>query len=229
MLASGAVPLRLYVERQALADDIVWQARQAGVDIRDVVDGGLARVLDLGSPQAMVAVASITTSRIDDLVSVAADRQRPLLVLVELNDPGNVGTLLRTAEATGAVGVVLTEGSADVFNPKTVRASAGSLFRVPVCQGVAIEAVVAACGTSGLPTWATVVAGGTNLEDVDLAGAGALLIGAEAHGLDDRAVGASAVALTIPMEGLTESLNAGVAGAVVLFEAARQRRVRRQP
>lgn len=224
LLASDITPVRLYVERGALADDVVWDARDAGVDVRDVVDGGLAKVLDLVSPRAMVAVANTGTTELRYLTSAAADEQRPLLVLVGLADPGNVGTLLRTAEATGAVGVVLTDGSADLFNPKTVRASAGSLFRVPVCQGVELASVLRNCAASGIQTWATVVSGGTNLEDADLGGAGALLIGGEAHGLGAGAVEASSVPLSIPMAGKVESLNAGVAGAVVLFEAARQRR-----
>ncbi len=218
------MPRRLYVERSALAHDIVWECRSAGVEVRDVVDGGLAKVLDLTTPQAMVAVAEVSTVGVEDLTKAAVDAQRPLLVLVALSDPGNVGTSMRVAEAAGAVGVVLTEGSADVFNPKTVRASAGSLFRVPVSQGATLNTVVANCSATGLATWATVVAGGTTLEDVALGGAGALLIGAEAHGLDAIAVGASSVSVSIPMAGQTESLNAGVAAAVVLFEAARQRR-----
>ncbi|MGB3410944.1 MAG: RNA methyltransferase [Microthrixaceae bacterium] len=225
LLTSGIAPVRLYVERGALADDVVWDARDAGVDVRDVVDGGLAKVLDLVSPRAMVAVAAIRTTELQDLTTAAAEAQRPLLVLVGLADPGNVGTLLRTAEATGATGVVLTEGSADIFNPKTVRASAGSLFRVPVCQNIELAEVLSSCAASGIPTWATVVSGGLNLEEADLDGAGALLIGGEAHGLGTGAIEASSVPLSIPMAGKVESLNAGVAGAVVLFEAARQRRV----
>ncbi|HTO00135.1 MAG TPA: RNA methyltransferase [Microthrixaceae bacterium] len=205
---------------------MVWDARNAGVDVRDVVDGGLAKVLDLVTPQAMVAVASTSTSDLDDLVALAAGTQCPLLILVGLSDPGNVGTLLRTAEATGCVGMVLTEGSADIFNPKTVRASAGSLFRVPVSQGAELGSVLGACESHGVPTWATVVAGGVTLEEAELGGAGALLVGGEAHGLEAAVVDASSVPLSIPMEGQIESLNAGVAGAVVLFEAARQRRAK---
>ena len=148
----------------------------------------------------------------------------PLLVLVELQDPGNVGTLVRVAEASGCAGVVLTERSVDLLNPKTVRATAGSVFRVPVAQDVAVADVLAACAAAGAPSLATVVAGGTSLDDAPLEGAVAVVLGNEAHGLDATVRAGCSGTVTIPMAGAVESLNAAVAGAVVAFEASRRRR-----
>lgn len=224
-LAAGVELDTVYVEPEALNHEAVWAARAAEVRVREVTRGALRKVLDLGTPQDMVAVAPQQLSSLDALVGTSRDLGRPLLVLVELADPGNAGTLIRVAEASGCAGVVLTERTVDLFNPKTVRATAGAIFRVPVAVEVPIEDVLAACEGAGVATWSTVVDGGVALELAPLAGAGALLIGSEAHGLGPATSTRSDLALSIPMEGRVESLNAGVAGAVVMFEAARQRRV----
>lgn len=196
----------------------------AGVRARLVADGALAKVLDLRSPRAMVAVVRARAVELGSVVALAAQRRRPLLVLAAVQDPGNAGTLVRVAEATGCVGVVLSAGSVDLHNPKTVRSTAGAVFRVPVVEGVELDEVLAACADAGVPTIATVGRGGTTVEDAPLVGAMSLLIGAEAHGLDPEVVAACSHRVTVPMEGSVESLNAAVAGAVVLFDAARQRR-----
>jgi RNA methyltransferase, TrmH family len=223
-LAAEADLETLYVEPEALNHPAVWAARAAEVRIREVTRGALRKVLDLGTPQDMVAVAAQRPAGLEGLVDLAVARRRPLLVLVELADPGNVGTLIRVAEAAGCVGVVLTEHTVDLYNPKTVRATAGAVFRVPVAEGVAVAELLDHCSERSLATWATVAAGGLALEAAPLAGAGALLVGSEAHGLPEPVTTGCDVALSIPMEGGVESLNAAVAGSVVLFDAARQRR-----
>lgn len=215
----------LYVEPDALDDQVVWDARRAGVRVRDTTPGALAKVLDLGAPQQMVAIAAQAPADVGALVDAALELQRPLLVLVALADPGNVGTLVRVAEATGCVGVVLSSNSVDPYNPKTVRATAGAIFRVPVAEGGDVDGLLERLALAGLSTVAT--AGGDAApppEGVDLTGAVAVVVGNEARGLDARVVSACSLAVAIPMEGRVESLNAGVAGAVVLFDAARQRR-----
>ena len=214
----------LYVEPEALNHEAVWAARAAEITIREVTRGALKKVLDLGSPQDMVAVARQRGATLPEVVVAAVQAARPLLVLVELQDPGNAGTLIRVAEAAGCAGVVLTERTVDLYNPKTVRAAAGALFRVAAVTEARIDEVLSACSVAGLPTWATVVDAGVLIDDAPLSGAGAFLVGSEAHGLSAGVVGRCQVPLTIPMDGRGESLNAAVAGSVVLFEAARQRR-----
>lgn len=226
-LAAGVTVEAVYVEESMLADPQVGAARDAGAVVREVASGALGKVLDLRAPQGLVAVVHRSTRTLDDVVDAAARSQRPLVVLVSLQDPGNVGTLVRVAEAAGCAGVVLTTGSVDLHNPKTVRATAGAVFRVAVAEGVGTNQVLERCRSAGLPVWATAGAGGgaVVLEDAPLTGAVALFVGAEAHGLPDEVLASSDGVLTVPMAGAVESLNAAVAGSVVLFEAARQRRV----
>jgi TrmH family RNA methyltransferase len=120
--------------------------------------------------------------------------------------------------------VVLTERSVDVHNPKVVRATAGALLRLPVAEGANATELLSAASAAGVPSWATVKDGGTSLDDAALVGACLLVVGSEAHGLPGDVVAAATCGLTIPMDGTVESLNAAVAGSLVAFEAARQRR-----
>lgn len=214
----------MYVEPAAVDDPAVRAAAAAGVPVHPVPEGALKKVLDLVTPQAVVAVARSSTSTLESVVAAASAAGAPLLVLVELQDPGNAGTLVRVAEAAGCAGVVLTERSVDLHNPKTVRATAGSVFRVPVVQDVTVDAVLDACATAGVPVLATVATDGTDPESAPLDGAVAVLLGSEAHGLPAGVVDRADALVTIPMVGNVESLNAGVAGAVLAFEAARRRR-----
>lgn len=172
----------------------------------------IERVASTTSPQPVIAVVAMRDLR------VPADAD--FVVIVDrLNDPGNAGTLLRCAEAAGAQALICTPGSVDVYNPKVVRASAGSLFRVPV-----VALPWSAITSLGLTTMATSSHLGEVYTDVDLTGPTAIVLGNEAHGLaDDARVDRW---LTIPQHGRAESLNVAMAGAVLLFEVARQRRLR---
>ena len=147
----------------------------------------------------------------------------PSLVLVapHIADPGNAGTLIRSAAAAGAETIVLGPGSVDAYNPKTVRASAGACFAVQIVEGVPAVQALEALGNAGVRRVGALAAGGVAPEAVDLTGPTAIVLGHEVHGLaadlplDER--------ITIPMLG-AESLNVGMAGTLLLFEAARQRR-----
>jgi TrmH family RNA methyltransferase len=148
------------------------------------------------------------------------------LVLVGVGDPGNAGTLLRSAEAAGAGAVLFCEGSADPYAPKCVRASAGSIFRVAVTRSAGARDALEWIASAGLGTVATVARGAQPYDEVALAGPVALVLGNEAHGLPEQ-VGAQVVrSVTIPMVGRTESLNVGMAGTILCFESLRQRRQR---
>ena len=203
-----------------------WRQRAGSpVAVEGVVDGVLASILSTRSPQPVCAVAPLLDRPIDELIAGCVAAGRPLLVLDALGDPGNVGTLLRAAEASGCGGVVLTRGSADLYNPKTVRASAGSIFRVPVTVGVEIMTVVDLLADSSIATWAAVARGGVTHLAADLDGAVALIVANEAHGLPDAVADACTDRVTITMDGPTESLNVAMAGTVLAFEALRQRMV----
>jgi len=156
-------------------------------------------------------------------------RARPLIVVLDgLHDPGNAGTIARAAEAFGATGLLFLKGSVSPYNPKTLRASAGSLFRLPFLQGVEAPLVRAALQQKHVELFAGVPArqGGMMkmLGDVDLTKPAGLIIGNEAHGVSGE-LRSAAIDISIPTVGV-ESLNAAMAAAVLLYEARRQRALR---
>jgi len=151
-----------------------------------------------------------------------------VLVLAGLQDPGNLGTILRSAEAFGADGVISLPGTVSAWNPKAVRASAGSLFRLPMLTASA-EECFAHLRQANVKIWTTTVHAAEPADLVNLAGPIALLIGNEGNGVPEELAAKADGALTIPCPGPVESLNASVAASVLLYEAARQRSVRSAP
>ena len=146
-----------------------------------------------------------------------------VLMLSQVQDPGNVGAIIRAAEACGATGVVAGEGTADPFGWKALRGAMGSTFRVPVATGHTLAEAVAAARAAGLRVFATGARDGTPLAACDLRGPSAILFGGEGAGLPQDLQDASDERLTIPMRPPVESLNVAIAAALVLYEAARQR------
>lgn len=194
----------------------------ADVPVHEVRPEVLARSVDTVTPQGLAVVAERFEVPLADAVAAAA--AGPLtLVLLDVADPGNAGTLVRTAEAAGAAAVLFCGRSVDPSNPKCVRSSAGALFHRPVASGGDIMGALDLLRTAGVRTAATVVRGGRPYHQVDLRGPVALVLGSEAHGLPAEVVAAVDEPLTIPMAGRSESLNVAMAGAVVAFEALRQR------
>ncbi len=153
-----------------------------------------------------------------------------LVVLAAVQDPGNVGTMVRSAEAFGATGAVTTRGSADPWSPKAIRASAGSALRLPVLRGMAIPVLIAQLRVAEVKIVAAssrVTADGGELAGVgaDLREAVAIFIGNEGAGLPPEVERAADARISIPIAESVESLNAGIAGAIVLYEAAKQRKI----
>lgn len=203
---------------------LVDRAAQTGADVHQVPAGSLARVTDTVTPQPLAAIARFDDLGLDAAVEGLGDR--PLvLVLVSVNDPGNAGTLLRTAEATGVELVVLCDEAVDPYNPKCVRASAGSLFRLRVVRSAEAGPTLKALEARGLSCLGTAAdEAATAYDAVDLTRPTAVVLGSEAHGLPDALAGQVDEVVRIPMAGRTESLNVAMAGTVVCFEALRQRR-----
>jgi TrmH family RNA methyltransferase len=195
------------------------RAFEAGSRVFDLDAGVLERVADTVTPQPVLAVVGFQPA---DLGSLG---QADLVVVCsDVRDPGNAGTLIRTADAAGADGVVCCDGTVDPYNPKTVRASAGSVFHLPVVVGGEVDSVIETLGGFGLRTLGTVVRDGVDYADVDLTDRVALVFGNEASGLSAEVLAALDVAVTIPMAGRAESLNVSVSAAVLCFEVLRQRR-----
>ena len=171
------------------------------------------------SPQGVAALVEAPRWSLDALL----DSDHPLLlVLAGLQDPGNAGTIIRSAEAFGASGVLLTPGSVHPWNQKVVRASAGSSFRLPV---VALEDVGLLEGLQErqIPLYACAAKSGDSILDRDLRAAGAFVIGNEGAGISDEVLALCSRSIHIPCPGPVESLNAAVAAAILLYEASRQR------
>ena len=170
------------------------------------------------TPQGVAALLVPPVGTVDEML-----RGNPLiLIAVGLQDPGNLGTLVRSAEAFGATGVMTTPGTVSVWNQKAIRASAGSVFRVPVASADAAGMEV--LEQQGVRLLAALKDHARNVEDVDLRGACAFLIGNEGAGLSEDWVRMADERVTIPCPGWIESLNAAVAGSLLLYEASRQRR-----
>ena len=199
------------------------RAEAAGATVHLVHDGVLAKATDTVTPQPVVAVARFADL---DLAGALDGASRPELVLVlaGVGTPGNAGTLLRSAEAAGAEVVVFSDDAVDPYNPKCVRASAGSLFRVSVVRSDAAAALVALLRERGLRSVGTVARGGRAYDEVDLTRPTAVVLGSEAHGLPDDVGAQLDERATIPMRAPVESLNVAMAGTLLCFEALRQRR-----
>jgi len=183
--------------------------------IHELAPHVMERVASTESPQAVMAVVRMREHRVSDLAGASL-----IVVCDRIADPGNLGTILRSCEAAGVDGVIMTTGSVDPFNPKVVRSSAGALFHVPVVGDVALHELQ----QLRLPLVGTSSHQGTSFTDADLVTPFALVMGSEAHGVDVQIPIDSW--LTIPHVGRAESLNVAMAATVVVFEAARQRGAR---
>ncbi len=185
----------------------------SGVEMFEVDRGVLQKAVDVVTPQSAVATARLPEDSLDRVLAPA----RGLVPgLMGVGDPGNVGTIIRTAEAAGARGVLIGPGTADPFGPKAVRASAGSVLRVPVAS--VTDGEVEELGVFGWSVVATVGDGGRPLGSHRWAPATVVLLGNEAAGLAVDTVGRVDAAVTIEHESSVESLNVAVAGALVMFE-----------
>lgn len=211
---------RLFATAHALArhGEIVEAARAGGVEVLEVSDEVLDALADARSPQGLVGVAQLPDADLEE----ALDGARLVVIAAGVADPGNVGTIIRSADAAGADAVVLADASCDAANPKAVRASVGSVFHLPVVQGVDSAAAVAAAQRAGLATWAADAAAPVTHTDADLSGAVALVVGSEAHGLAPALIDACAGAVAVPILGRAESLNVAATVAVLCYEAVRQ-------
>ncbi len=213
MLVNEAVEAGWEIEAQYVAPGGVPVATGPGTSVNELAEGVIERVASTAHPQPLLAVVRWRPAP-DGLLSTASF----VVVVDQLADPGNAGTILRSAEAAGADAVVLTAGSVDPTNPKVVRASAGALFHVPTITGVELTAL----RDRGLTLIGASSHRGAAHTATDLRRHVALVLGSEAHGLHDDAPVDEWV--TIPHAGRSESLNVAMAATVLCFELARQRR-----
>jgi TrmH family RNA methyltransferase len=192
------------------------------VEVLVMPRGLLIPVLTTEAPQPIAALVEPPAWQWELLLGNNKKTAPLIVVLAGLQDPGNLGTILRSTEAFGATGVVSLPGTVSAWNPKAVRASAGSIFRVPMVS-VSDEQCLTRLRESGVRILTTAVQGAVPAELMDLAGPVALLIGNEGDGVPEDLATQAGGAVTIPCPGAVESLNASVAASVLLYEASRQR------
>jgi TrmH family RNA methyltransferase len=209
---------------QNLAERLLPQIG-ANVDTLLLPDKLFDPVVPSETPQGVAALVRVK----DFLLDAVIERIKvgPIIVLAGLQDPGNLGTILRSAEAFGSAGAVLGEGTVSPFNSKVIRASAGSVFRFPVVVAKAagsMDLICAKLKIEGVRLIATASHKGTPLDQAKLSGPAAIFIGSEGAGLSRGLIAQMDETVAIPHTAQVESLNAGVAGSIVLYEAARQRR-----
>ncbi len=225
-LVEGPQAVREALEAGIVRTLFVDHTRQAVVDefgaeaTAFVTSRAIESLSDTEQPQGVVAVCAMPSQSLIDVL-----RGDPKLVVVchEVNDPGNLGTIIRTADAAGADAVLVTQGSVDVFNGKIIRASAGSLFRVPVVQGLDAQAVVLALAEAHITSYGLAGLGAISLFELNnetLRQSTAWWLGSEAHGIPAEVL-RSMQAVAIPMPGGAESLNVAVAGAIALYASVR--------
>jgi TrmH family RNA methyltransferase len=218
-IALEAVYVGLNAER-AFAGLLV-RVRAAGVPVHGLKEGVLEKLGSTRTPQPVLGVAPIPAS-----VPVGELPVGLVIVTVGVQDPGNLGTIVRSAEAAGAAAVVVgrSEHGVDPWNPKVVRGSAGAVLGIPVTTVDDPAAALHALRARGFRAVGADAVGSRPYTDTVLTGACALVIGSEAHGLGDAVAAELDEIVAIPMAGATESLNAGVAASILMFEAARQTR-----
>ena len=199
-------------------------ARANGVSIRDVSPEVLAAMCDTKAPQGIVAVCrSIDV----DLESVLDRHPKLLLILTNVRDPGNAGAVIRGADAAGADAVLVSDSSVDIYNPKVVRSTAGSLFHLPIVMGVPIPLMLDRVRGAGLALFAADGAGESPLADVDLSGPHAWVMGNEAWGFEPGVREACDSVVRVPIYGKAESLTLAVAATICLYASAALQRADR--
>lgn len=187
-------------------------------------DTVFAHVSDTKTPQGILAVVRRMEYTAEDILGETPH----VLVLENIQDPGNLGTIFRTAEAAGATGIVLSKDCVDLYNPKVIRSTMGAIFRIPFIYTDDLKGTIDELKREGITVYAAHLKGENSYDMEDYKTACAFLIGNEGNGLTEETAACADRKILIPMEGGAESLNAAVASAVLMFEAGRQRRNKRK-
>ena len=229
-LASGAKVSELFVTAPALSRhaDLIDRATEAGIPVHSISGEAMGELAQTVTPQGLLAVCGFVDVPLADLAKTSP---RLVTILANVRDPGNAGTVLRTADAAGADGVVFADASVDPYNGKCVRASAGSLFHLPVVAGTRLSETADALRAAGLRVIAADGRAGRRLDDPEvgklLASPVAWLFGNEAWGLPPELVALADDSVAVPIYGQAESLNLAAAAAVCLYTTATAQRAAR--
>lgn len=192
-----------------------------GLSWEEVEDKAFAQMSDTQTPQGILCLVRRREGSMEELL----EGENPLLLVLEdIQDPGNLGTIFRTAEGAGVDGILMSRGCVDIYNPKTIRSTMGSIYRVPFAVCGELAPALNRLEQAGIRTYAAHLQGKNTYDRESYLGGTAFLIGNEGNGLTSEISRRASCRIRIPMGGQLESLNAGVAAAILMYEAARQRR-----
>lgn len=189
-------------------------------NVYTVKDSLFEKISETVNPQGILAVCHIKEF---DVTNVDYSNSPFFVVLENVTDPGNMGTLIRTADAAGADGIFLSKGCVDIYNPKVIRATMGSIFHLPIYRNLTLMDLMEDFKDNNVKTLAAHLKGTSTPYKVDMTTACAVIIGNEANGLSDEISEMASDLVKIPMPGKAESMNAGIAGGILIYEAVRQR------
>lgn len=203
--------------------NVLETAYALGISVYATDKKVMEKISDTGTPQGILAVVKMSETALADLPAPETENS-PVVVLDRVQDPGNMGTIIRSADAAGARCVVLLKGCADIYNPKVVRSTMGSMFHLPVISSVEPEELISWCEKEKYQLAVTSLDEAADLYDTDLHKKTAFVLGNEANGVSDELLAAADIRLFIPMQGKAESMNVAMATTVILYESLRQRR-----
>lgn len=213
---------KIYVSETAMQEMSEEVGKLSGkYPLEFVSDTVFRAVSETVTPQGILGLAQIPSYDLDEILT---DERRSFLLLDDLRDPGNLGTIMRTAEGADMAGVIMSRECVDLFNPKVVRSTMGAIFRVPFHYTEDLPDVIALLKQRGILVYGAMLQGSVVYDTVDYRMGAAIVVGNEANGISDAAARQLSAKVRIPMAGKLESLNAAVSAAVLMYEVARQKR-----
>ena len=208
-------------DNKGILKDIQEKCNQANAIYEIVADNVFKNVSDTQTPQGIMAVVAMPEYSLKELL---AGEKTHLLILESIQDPGNLGTMVRTGEGAGVTGVIMNKTTVDLFNPKTIRSTMGSIYRVPFYVTDDLASTMNDLQQQGISLYAAHLKGEHAYDEEDYTKACGFLIGNEGNGLSDEIANLADTYIKIPMEGQVESLNAAISATLLMYEANRQRR-----
>lgn len=199
--------------------DILSRIQALNYETFFLTDKLFKEISDTENPQGILAIIKIKVYELSELFIDG----NFYIMLDSIQDPGNMGTIIRTADAAGAAGIIVSKGCVDIYNPKVLRATMGSIFHIPICFYVDAAELIATLKAKGIKVFASHLKGSSNYFEHVMRENIVLVIGNEANGISDEIVSLADVLVKIPMPGRSESLNASVAAGLLMYEVVRQR------
>lgn len=213
---------QVYISETAMQNaESDWKELLAQYPSEVVADAVFRTMTETVTPQGVLGLVQMPLYELKDILT---DERRSFMLLDDLRDPGNLGTIMRTAEGADMSGVILSKESVDLFNPKVVRSTMGAIFRVPFFYTEDLTEVMRQLRRTDIPVYGTMMQGSVIYDEIDYCKGAAIVIGNEANGISDRVAQELSAKVRIPMAGSLESLNAAVAAAILMYEMARQKR-----